>query len=226
METIAEALERFNEYMRDELLEWHIGLLKRRMEKMGMEKESQDLKVSKARSTCEECEEYNHVLGDCPEEAMVLDYMRKGNSPSVRHEKGKTQFNASSSIQNPVPLCIQLKDFVDEQAKINKDIITKFKAMGKILENIDGKVMEVRSSIHQVLNMMKILETQVEQLVGRPMVSKGRLSGQPQGPEMAKDIQTHSGEMEDHTKETTKITTEGPEFEMPSQYMKMPPHYF
>jgi hypothetical protein len=34
METIAEALERFNEYMRAEFLEWHIGLLKRRMEKM------------------------------------------------------------------------------------------------------------------------------------------------------------------------------------------------
>jgi hypothetical protein len=29
-------------------------------------------------------------------------------------------------------------------------------------------------------------------------------------------IQTHWGEMEDHTKETTKITTEGPEFEMSS----------
>jgi hypothetical protein len=26
--------------------------------------------------------------------------------------------------------------------------------------------------------------------------------------------------MEDHTKETTKITTEGPEFEMSSHYMK------
>jgi hypothetical protein len=26
--------------------------------------------------------------------------------------------------------------------------------------------------------------------------------------------------MEDHIKETTKITTEGPEFEMPSHYMK------
>jgi hypothetical protein len=26
--------------------------------------------------------------------------------------------------------------------------------------------------------------------------------------------------MEDHTKETTKLTTEGPEFEMPSHYMK------
>jgi hypothetical protein len=43
---------------------------------------------------------------------------------------------------------------------------------------------------------------------------------------MAKSIQTHSGEMEDHTMETTKITTEGPEFEMPSKYMKMPPRYF
>jgi hypothetical protein len=42
----------------------------------------------------------------------------------------------------------------------------------------------------------------------------------PQGPKTAKATQTHSGEMEDHTKETMKITTEGPEFEMPSHYMK------
>jgi hypothetical protein len=32
--TIARALERFNEYIRAEFLEWHIGLFKRRMEKM------------------------------------------------------------------------------------------------------------------------------------------------------------------------------------------------
>jgi hypothetical protein len=32
METITEALERFNEYMRAKFLEWHIGLLERRME--------------------------------------------------------------------------------------------------------------------------------------------------------------------------------------------------
>jgi hypothetical protein len=31
---IARALERFNEYIRAEFLEWHIGLLKRRMERM------------------------------------------------------------------------------------------------------------------------------------------------------------------------------------------------
>jgi hypothetical protein len=48
METIAEALERFNEYMRAEFLEWHISLLKRRMEKM----DAQDLKAAEARSTC------------------------------------------------------------------------------------------------------------------------------------------------------------------------------
>jgi hypothetical protein len=40
------------------------------------------------------------------------------------------------------------------------------------------------------------------------------------GPEMEKATQTHSGEMKDHTKDTMKITTEGPEFEMSNHYMK------
>jgi hypothetical protein len=39
--TIARALERFNEYIQDKFLEWHIGLLKRWMEKMDIEKEAQ-----------------------------------------------------------------------------------------------------------------------------------------------------------------------------------------
>jgi hypothetical protein len=68
--------------------------------------------------------------------------------------------------------------------------------------------------------MMKMLETQVGQHVGHPMGNKGEFLRQPQGPEAAKATQTHSGEMKDHTKETTKITTEGPEFEMSSHYMK------
>jgi hypothetical protein len=109
---------------------------------------------------------------------------------------------------------------MDEQAEINKDVITKFEAMEKVLENLDGKVTEVGSSIREVFIMMKMLETQVGQLVGRPMGSKGRLSVQSQGPETAKATQTHSGAMEDHTKETMKITNEGQEFEMSSHYMK------
>jgi hypothetical protein len=70
---------------------------------------------------------------------------------------------------------------MDEQAKINKDAATKFKAMEKVLENLDGKVTEVGSSIREVFIMMNMLETQVGQLAGRPMGSKGRLSVQSQG---------------------------------------------
>jgi hypothetical protein len=68
---------------------------------------------------------------------------------------------------------------MDEQAKINKDAVTKFEAMEKILENLDGKVMEVKSSIREVFVVMKMLDTQVVQHVGRPMGSKGESLRQP-----------------------------------------------
>jgi hypothetical protein len=104
-------------------------------------------------------------------------------------------------------------------SEINEDVVTKFEAMEKILEDLDGKVTEVGSSIREVFIMMKMLETQVGQLVGRPMGNKEEFPRQPQGPETAKATQTHSGEMKDHTK-TMKIMTEGPVFEMPSHYVK------
>jgi hypothetical protein len=106
---------------------------------------------------------------------------------------------------------------MDEQAKINKDAVTKFEAMEKMLENLDGKVTEVGNSIREVF-IVKMLETQVGQLVGHPMGNKGEFPRQ--GREKEKAAQTHSGVMEDHTKETMKITTEGPELEMSSHYMK------
>jgi hypothetical protein len=193
--TIAGALERFNGYIRAGFLEWHIGLLKRRMEKMEIEDEAQNLRATEARSTCEECEEYDHV-------------------------QGKPQINASSSIQDLVPLCTQSKDFMNEQAKINEDAVTKFEAMDKVLENLDGKVTGVGNSLHEVFIMTKMLEMQVGQLAGRPMGNKGEFPRQSQGREKEKATQTHLGEMEDHNKETMKITIEGPKFEMPSHYMK------
>jgi hypothetical protein len=193
--TIVRALERFNEYIRARFLVWHIGLLKRRMEKMEIEKEAQHLKVAEARSTCKECEEYGHV-------------------------QGKPRFNASSSIQDLVPLSTQFKNFMDEQAKINKDVVTKFEAMEKILKNLDGKVTGVGNSLREVFIMMKMLETQVGQLAGRPMGSKGEFPRQSQGCENEKAAQTHSGEMEDRTQETMKIMIEGPKFEIPSHCMK------
>jgi hypothetical protein len=109
---------------------------------------------------------------------------------------------------------------MDEQAEINKEAVTKFKAMEKVLENLDGKVKEVGNSIREVFIMMKMLETQVGQLAGQPMGDKEEFPRQPQGPETAKATQARSGEMEDRTEKTMKITTEGPEFEMPSHYIK------
>jgi hypothetical protein len=150
----------FLQVEKENIVEGKIDSLMRRLEKMEIEKKAaEDLKAAEARSTCEECREYGHVHKDCPEEAKVLDYVRKGDLPNFRYGQGRPQFNASSSIPNSIPLRIQLKDFMDEQAKINKDTVTKFKAIDKVLENIDSKVTEVGSSNHQVLNMMKMLET-------------------------------------------------------------------
>jgi hypothetical protein len=175
---------------KEDILEGKINSLMWRLEKMEIEKkEAQDVKAAEARSRCEECGEYGHVHKDRPEEAKVLDYMRKGYLTNFRYGQGRPQFNASSSIPNSVLLLIQLKDFMDEQAKINKDTVTKFKAIDKVLENIDSKVTEVGSSNHQVLNMMKMLETRVGQLA----TNEGKLPRQPKDPETAKAIQTCSG---------------------------------
>jgi hypothetical protein len=235
---------------KEDILEGKIDSLIRRLEKMEIEKkEAQDLKATEARSICEECGEYGHVHKDCPEEAKVLDYKRKGDLPNFRYGQGRPQFNASSSIPNSVPLRIQLKDFMEEQAKINKDTVTKFKAVDKVLENIDSKVTEVGSSNYQVLNMMKMLETQVGQLAGRLTTNEGKLPGQPKGPESTKAIQTRSGketedpersagarkpkpsvEVEEFAKEeVTGIITEEPDFEMPGEdtkILQLKPRYF
>jgi hypothetical protein len=100
------------ECIRAGFLEWHTGSLKRRMEKMEMEKEAQHLKAAKARSTCE------------------------------------------------------------------------------------------------VFIMMKMLETQVGQLVGRPMGNKEEFRRQLQGPKTAKGYSNSLGRDEDHNRR--------PGFEMPS----------
>jgi hypothetical protein len=71
---------------------------------------------------------------------------------------------------------------MDEQAKINKDTVTKFKAIDKVLENVDSKVTEVGGSNHQVLNMMKMLKTQVGQLAEPLSANERKLLGQQKFP--------------------------------------------
>jgi hypothetical protein len=97
--------------------------------------------------------------------------------------------------------------------------------------------------------MMKMLETQVGQLVGCLSTNEGKLPRQPQGPEMEKAIQTRSrketedpecsagarkpkpsaGTEEFAKEEVTEIVIEEPEFEMPREDTKIPqpkPRYF
>jgi hypothetical protein len=62
------------------------------------------------------------------------------------------------------------------------------------------KAAKARSTC-EVFIMMKMLETQVGQLAGRPMGNKKEYPRQLQGPKMAKATQTHSGEMKDHTRD-------------------------
>jgi predicted nucleic-acid-binding Zn-ribbon protein len=121
---------------------------------MEIEKEAQHLKAAKARSTCQDCEEHDHV-------------------------QGKPRFNASSSIQDLVPLCTQFKDFMDEQAMINKDAVTKFEAMEKVLENLDGKVTEVGSSIHEVFIVMKCERCKWDNLPENRWVTKKNIRDNP-----------------------------------------------
>jgi hypothetical protein len=83
---------------KEDILEGKIDSLMRRLEKMEIEKkEAQDVKAAEARSTCEECGEYGHVHKDCPEEAKVLDYMRKRDLPNFCY--GKDQQGHRHQVQ-------------------------------------------------------------------------------------------------------------------------------
>ncbi|WVZ63493.1 hypothetical protein U9M48_013120 [Paspalum notatum var. saurae] len=147
-----------------EILGGKINSLMRRIKKMESGR-AEEVKSIEAMMTCEECGEYGHSKVSCPEEANALDYARKeGWIPPSNYRQNRQQFTARSAIQNAIPLRIQLKDFMEEQAKINKDTHSKFKDMDKVLENIDGKITTVGSSNQQLMGMMKILENQLSQL--------------------------------------------------------------
>ena len=199
-----------------EILGGKIDSLMRRFEKMESGR-AEEVKATEARMTCEECGEYGHSREGCPEEAKALDYARKEGwiPPSKYRQNRPSQFTAGSAIQNAIPLRIQLKNFMEEQAKINKDTHSKFKAMDKVLENIDGKITTVGSSNQQLMGMMKILENQLSQLAEHlPNRNDGKLPGQPQSKESLKAISTRSGK---ETKDPVMPTRSASQVEEESQ---------
>ena len=163
-----------------EILGGKIDSLMRRFEKMESGR-AEEVKSTEATMTCEECGDYGRSRESCPQKAKAVDYARKeGWIPPSNYRQNRQQFTIGSAIQNAIPLRIQLKDFMEEQAKINKDTHSKFKAMDKVLENIDGKITTVGSSDQQLVGMMKILENQLSQLVEHlSNKNEGKLLGQP-----------------------------------------------
>ncbi|WVZ97961.1 hypothetical protein U9M48_043456 [Paspalum notatum var. saurae] len=177
-----------------EILGGKFDSLMRRLEKMESGR-AEEVKSTEAMMTCEECGDYGHSKQSCPKEAKALDYTRKEGwiAPS-NYRQNRQQLTAGSAIQDAIPLRIQLKDFMEEQAKINKDAHSKFKAMDKVLENIDGKITTVGSSNQRLMGMMKILENRVSQLAEHlPSKNEGKLPGQPQSKESLKAVTTRSG---------------------------------
>ena len=192
-----------------EILGGKIDSLMRRFEKMESGR-AEEVKSTDYMMTCEECGEYGHSSERCPEEAKALDYARKEGwiPPSNYRQNRQQQFTAGSAIQNVIPLRIQLKDFMEEQAKINKDTHSKFKAVDKVLESIDGKITTVGSSNQQLMGMMKILENQLSQLAEHlPNKNEGKLPGQPQSKESLKAVTTRSGRETRDPELTTKIAS-------------------
>lgn len=169
-----------------------IDSLMRRFERMESGR-AEEVKAIEAMMTCEECGDYGHSRESCPEEAKALEYARKeGWIPPSNYRQNRPQFTAGSAIQNAIPLRIQLKDFMEEQAKINKDTHSKFKAMDKVLENIDGKITTVGSSNQQFMGMMKILENQLSQLAEH-LPNRNESCRVNQSKESLKAISTRSG---------------------------------
>jgi hypothetical protein len=62
--------------------------------------------------------------------------------------------------------------------------------------------------------MMKMLETQVRQLVGRLTNNEGKLPGQPKDPKSAKAIQTRSGKETEDPERSTEARKPKPSAEV------------
>jgi hypothetical protein len=118
---------------------------------------------------------------------------RLGSVDEEFYSPTKTQ-----SLRNKIDAFVQLPMETITKALRNKDGEDGDRGRSSRPKGYRGKI-----HMRGVFIVVKMLETQVGQLAGHPMGNKG----QSQGPEKEKATQTHSGNMENHTKETMKITT-------------------
>ena len=76
----------------------------------------------------------------------------------VRNNQSRSSFQGNSSFNSNQP---SLKDLVLGQAKINENFTKKMLSNDKILENVNTKLENLTSSVHNQLSFNKMLETQI-----------------------------------------------------------------
>ncbi|WVZ53339.1 hypothetical protein U9M48_004299 [Paspalum notatum var. saurae] len=128
-----------------------------------------------------------------------IEKMESGRAEEVKSTEARMTCGECGEYGHSKESCPEEAEALDyarkeEQAKINKDTHSKFKAMDKVLENIDGKITTVGSSNQQLMGMMKILENQLSQLAEHlPNKNEGKLlPRQPQPKESLKAVTTRS----------------------------------
>ncbi|WVZ55062.1 hypothetical protein U9M48_005775 [Paspalum notatum var. saurae] len=145
---------------------WKNRLTNEEVREDGKWREREEVKSTDYMMTCEECGEYGHSSERCRRKLRLWTMPGKEGwiPPSNYRQNRQQRVHRRISYSNVIPLRIQLKDFMEEQAKINKDTHSKFKAVDKVLESIDGKITTVGSSNQRLMGMMKILENQLSRL--------------------------------------------------------------
>ena len=150
-----------------DMLAAKIDLLMKQLTERNQENPSNSVKAIDSHMTCEVCGEVGHSGNDCPETREDAAYINNGfrqqggaNQGNGWNNQSRSSFQGNSSFNSNQP---SLKDLVLGQAKINESLTKKMLSNDKILENINRKLENLTSSLHNQLSFNKMFETQIAQ---------------------------------------------------------------
>ncbi|XP_012699914.1 uncharacterized protein LOC105913949 [Setaria italica] len=137
------------------------------------EAQATDLKAAETRSTCEECGDYGYVGKNYPEEAKLLDYMKKGEWFPPSNYRALCDLGTSVSIMpkavfeklrlpepKPTAMCLELADNTVHYPKgIVEDVPVK---IGNHFVPIDFLILEMGGGAKSPL------------ILGRPFLKTAR----------------------------------------------------
>ena len=154
------------------MLAMKIDILLKKFEDYSQDKaQMQTLQDLETRMTCEVCGNVGHSGDNCPETQEEALYIN-GNSNGFHPQGGQgcNQLspyyqggNRNSNSFNPNQPT--MRDLVCGQAKINKSLQKKLAATDKSMETTHAKMDGFSTAIKNQLSFIKMIETQLSQLV-------------------------------------------------------------